>query len=187
MKMDSSITLYIERPNALKILIAAGTNVEAKYIGGLSNYSLPFILDYRQGETAIIIASRRSGYIVKLLVDAGADVNANVDGTALINASANGAVGVVKLLLNAGADVNAVGYKRRTALIHAAWDGHIEVARILIEAGADIHAQTSDQYTAMDYAAGRARNCEDVHQDICDLLIEADLNSQRRSSSSSSD
>ena len=60
--------------------------------------------------------------VVRLLLEKGADVNANYPSgvTALIWASREGHLNVVKLLLEKGADVNARDKFGRTALMMAA-------------------------------------------------------------------
>jgi ankyrin repeat protein len=87
--------------------------------------------------------------VVKLLIEAGADVNAQPKalqgdfhrqravpeylGPALIDASRGGHSEIIKLLIEAGADVNAKDLYGRTALMYA-W--HTEIVKLLIEAGA---------------------------------------------------
>jgi len=75
---------------------------------------------------------------MKLLIDAGASVNARnaFDATALIWAAGDAAK--VKLLLDSGADVKAVTKQRRTALIAASvHDPAGESVRLLLAKGAD--------------------------------------------------
>jgi ankyrin repeat protein len=64
--------------------------------------------------------------VVKLLLEAGADVNAQFRDyeTALYVASLEGHESVVKLLLEAGADVNAQFRDYETALYVASLEGH---------------------------------------------------------------
>ncbi|USP74081.1 Arp, Ankyrin repeat protein [Curvularia clavata] len=80
--------------------------------------------------------------LVKLLVDNGADVNAQSGpyGNALPAASEGGHEQVVKMLLDAGADVNAQGGFYGNALSAASGIGHEQVAKILLDAGA--HSQS---------------------------------------------
>ena len=70
--------------------------------------------------------------IVSLLLDSGADVNANINGTtALMWASINGCEANVKLLLDRGADVNAIDEEGKTALMYAKEEKHSEIISIL--------------------------------------------------------
>ena len=71
--------------------------------------------------------------VVKILLDAGADVHADND-YALRWASNNGHAEIVKILLDAGADVHAVN---DLALKWASKRGHANVVKILLDAGAD--------------------------------------------------
>ncbi len=82
--------------------------------------------------------------IIKLLLDAGANVNVVYgpkDETALMMAASKGNNEIVKFLIRQGAAVNAMGYRGYTALMHASHEGHIEVIKTLIASGADSNAQ----------------------------------------------
>ena len=76
--------------------------------------------------------------IVKLLIEAEADVNAKDDDewTALMYASLSERKETVKLLLDAGANVNAINDDEETALNIANEEGFAEIAELLIAAGA---------------------------------------------------
>ncbi|KAK4220966.1 hypothetical protein QBC38DRAFT_550337 [Podospora fimiseda] len=71
--------------------------------------------------------------IAQLLVDRGADVNAQEkDGwTALMRASSNGHEAVAQLLVDRGADVNAQDNNGWTALMRASSNGHEAVAALI--------------------------------------------------------
>ncbi|KAH8621149.1 HET-domain-containing protein [Alternaria alternata] len=81
--------------------------------------------------------------VTRLLLDAGADVNAQGGeyGNALQAASERGYVQVAKLLLDAGADVNAQGGGHGNALQAASQEGHEQVVKMLLDAGAEVNAQ----------------------------------------------
>ena len=96
--------------------------------------------------------------IIKLLIDAGANVNITDDNngnTALIlwiksdwkNTSTN----KIKLLINAGADVNIKNNYGNTALILASSRNQIENVKLLIEAGADWNLKNDEDSDFLDY------------------------------------
>jgi len=128
--------------------IDEGADVDSKY--GLS------------GDRVLNLAVRSSNpQIVTLLIDAGADINAeNGDcQTPLMTAAASGDVEMAGLLVESGANVNisnncqGVEYSMpATALIAASWYWHSDVAQLLIEAGSDVNFRASDGDTALDWA-----------------------------------
>ena len=73
---------------------------------------------------------------IKMLVEAGANVNAQTDSgdSALMKASANGYKECVSLFLEAGADVNIMNNIGDTALTVAAVRGNVTVAKCLLKA-----------------------------------------------------
>ena len=113
--------------------------------------------------------------IIKLLIAAGADVNAKcrTGSTALVYAARYGNKEIVKLLITAGADVNAKGSivdDGRTALMVAAAKGNTEMAKLLIDAGADVNAKDNGDCTALNWAIDIG------HTEIAKLLIAAGAN-----------
>ncbi|KAK0640651.1 ankyrin repeat-containing domain protein [Cercophora newfieldiana] len=90
--------------------------------------------------------------IVKLLIDAGADINeppADHGGaTSLQLAAIMGYLGIAKHLLDLGADVNAAGSDRRgrTALEGAAENGRIDIIQLLLDHGAETAGRGQRQY-----------------------------------------
>jgi ankyrin repeat protein len=83
--------------------------------------------------------------IMKLLINAGADINIEAGGhnhgaTPLFSAVWEGDTEAVRLLIDAKANVNAKQTSGATPLWWAAEHGHTEIVRLLIEAKADVNA-----------------------------------------------
>lgn len=97
------------------------------------------IEDGEYGNLLVTASYRGHSRVIQLLLDDGADVNAESDDhdTALRAASYEGNYEVVQLLLANGADVNAKSDKYGTALQTASSEGHDEVVRLLLDNGAD--------------------------------------------------
>ena len=97
----------------------------------------------RRGTTPLMYsAAVGSQHAMKLLVEAGADVNAKnaFDATPLMWAA--GDIAKVRLLLANGADVNARSKIGRTPLLNAALhDGSSEIVRLMLDKGADLKAR----------------------------------------------
>ena len=110
--------------------------------------------------------------IVKLLLDAGADVNipSRSGQTPLYQASGQGYLEIVKLLLNAGADIKVEGI-----LYQAIKNGHLETLEFLLTAGADVNSKDYSGRTALHSATSKGRRVE-----ILKLLLNAgaDINIQ---------
>jgi len=145
------------------------------------------------GNTALMEASSNGHTeIVKLLIEQGADVNAQpkLNGiTALMLASSNGHTEIAKLLIKAGADVNAQS-KHGTALIKAWQEGYTEIAKLLIEEGADVNVMTiievrsfgfREDYEPTGGYTALICSSEYGHTEIVKLLIEAgaDVNARQ--------
>ena len=80
---------------------------------------------------------------VKLLINAGADVNKgnSYGNSALMWASINGHLECVELLIQNGAKVNAVSDACNSPLIFASWYGHCKCVKVLIKNGADVNVK----------------------------------------------
>jgi ankyrin repeat protein len=114
--------------------------------------------------------------VVQLLLDKGADVNAQGGnyGNALQAASARGHEQVVKTLLDKGADVNAQGGRYGNALQAASVKGYKQVVKMLLDKGADVNAQDRLYSNAL-----RAASAEG-HEQVVKMLLDkgADANAQ---------
>ena len=97
--------------------------------------------------------------IVQLLLDKGADVNAQGGrfGNALQAASHRGYVAIVQLLLDKGAEMNAQGGSFGNALQAAAWCGDEAIVQLLLDKGADVNAKGGRYGNALQAAVYRRR------------------------------
>ena len=109
---------------------------------GISYYETAFISAAKYGKTDV----------VKEFLTAGMDVNANVDGTALIASTASKNLDMVKFLLANGADVNETNYLG-SALSAAVYVGSFDIVKYLIESGADVNLASDDGTTPIIIAA----------------------------------
>jgi ankyrin repeat protein len=93
---------------------------------------------------------------VKLLVDAGAEVNApsreSMKVTPLASAAAAKQTKIARLLIAHGANVNARAASGHIPLHEASANGNVELVKLLIEKGADVNAKTDDGKTPLDFA-----------------------------------
>ncbi|KAI0153210.1 Glycerophosphoryl diester phosphodiesterase family-domain-containing protein [Xylariaceae sp. FL1272] len=123
--------------------------------------------------SAVLAMATRSNYvrIVKLLVEAGMDINWQ-DGTgetALHKAARFGHAECARILIEGSAEQKAdLGLTEQSfawnALHIAAVDGHTHVARLLVDAGIDVSQADSFGWTAKEHAALRG------HLDVTELL-----------------
>ena len=111
--------------------------------------------------------------VVRILLDAGADVNAKdrMGWTALIHsASANNNIEIAETLINARSDINARGTHGNTALIMATLKGNMAFVKALVEAGADLNVSADTEgkgSTALSIAEKKA------YMDIAEFLKES--------------
>ena len=93
---------------------------------------------------------------VKVLLDAGADVNAQARNAMKVRpihaAAAAAQIEVTRALIEHGADVNARQQDGYTPLHEAAGSGKIEFARLFLDHGADINARADSGKTALTMA-----------------------------------
>ena len=118
--MDATLYDYSNMA-VVKTLIAAGVDTDAQYNGWGALHSASYV-----GRTET----------VKLLIDAGADLNAvdNNGKTALHHASSKGNTDIVRLLIAAGANTKAKDGNYHTALQSASYYNRAGVISLLMKA-----------------------------------------------------
>jgi ankyrin repeat protein len=148
------------KPEAVRALLAHGATVDT-----IENW---------RGQTPLMWAAAEGhGDAMKVLIEAGADVNARSSIiawerqrteeprdkwlppgglTPLLFTAREGRVDSARVLLDRGADINIVDPDRHTSLIIALSSGHFDVAGLLIERGADVNMEDKVGQTAL-YAA----------------------------------
>jgi hypothetical protein len=127
-----------ENPTAELLLAARDGNV-VRVIQALDLGADVNARSESNGYTPLLWASSRGHTeIVRLLLEAGGDVNvqANDGQTALMRAADYGHVDTVTLLLDSGADVNIRNENGITALRFATLKGHTQIIQLLKTAGA---------------------------------------------------
>lgn len=127
------------------------------------------------GRTPLVTATKnRAVDAARVLIDAGADVNAkdDIEDSAYLYAGAEGLDTILRMTLDHGADVTAVNRYGGTALIPAAEHGSISTVRMLIEAGVDVNHVNTPVWTALHeavvYGDGSQR-----YQDVVTALLDA--------------
>lgn len=118
-------------------------------------------LDANLDAPLVIAAYKGYDHIVKLLLDAGADVKAvdpGMKATALHAAAYAGRTGAAKLLIEYHIDINKQGpYNGYTALHDAIWQDNVEIVKLLLAANADLTLLSNDGKTALDFAKSKNR------------------------------
>jgi len=134
-----------------------------------------------RGEVALgesLIKAAEAGNIRKVarLLDAGLDVNTNVegDGTALLVAARHGHLELIDFLLDRGADVNLASLGDGNPLIVAAQTGRVEIARHLLTRGARVDDVVPGDENPLIAA------CESGHVDVVHLLLAHGANPSTR-------
>jgi serine/threonine-protein phosphatase 6 regulatory ankyrin repeat subunit B len=129
--------------NLVSDLIVLGANLDWQGEDNDGYTPLHFATEYGEDE------------IVKMLIDAGADVNVQSDwngSTPLYWAAKYKRLGIVKILIDAKAYLDVQDVWGNTPLHMATVNGYIEVVRMLVEAGAKIDIPNNRGETPYDYA-----------------------------------
>lgn len=148
----SSLMKAVQRDDvaAVKRLIAEGVNVSELDANG----DAPLVMAAYKGHTGI----------VRLLLDAGADIAAvdpTMKATALHAAAYAGRTDAAKLLIERGIDIDKQGPRNGyTALHDAIWQNNIETAEVLIAAGANLELKAHSGQTPLQFA--RASNRREI-------------------------
>ena len=125
-------------------------------------------LDANQDAPLIIAAYKGYTEIVKLLLEAGADVSVvdpGMKATALHAAAYAGNAEAAKLLIEYKIDMDKQGpYNGYTALHDAVWQNNIETVKVLIEPGANLNIKSNTGKTPLEFA--KSRN----HREIVALI-----------------
>ncbi|USO00797.1 MAG: ankyrin repeat domain-containing protein [Alphaproteobacteria bacterium] len=122
-------------------------------------------LDY----TDLMYAAEKGHNIIRVLINAGADVNFpnNFDETALMRVACFGHKVVAVSLIQNGARVNLGNKVGRTALMYASLHGHRDMVETLVQRGAEVNlssAITGDSAIELAHAKG--------HEEIVEFLLE---------------
>ena len=166
---NSAIGLAVvnDQKDCLELLIKEGADVNSM----ISN-----------GQTLLMYAAHKGNLtFVNLLIEAGADVNAQTgtneyDDTALILAVRNHAFECVKRLIAVGADLNKRGENGNTALVEAIEANDDRCVELLIKSGADVNIKKGFKVAALFSAV------EKGHSHYIDQLIKAGADVNYRAS-----
>lgn len=133
-------------------LLRAAADDDAARVGDLIARGADIETRGEQGRTPLIAATKnRAGAAARVLVDAGADVNAKdaIQDSAYLYAGAEGIDDILDLTLRHGADLGSVNRFGGTALIPASERGHVDTVQRLIEAGVDVDHVNNLGWTAL--------------------------------------
>ena len=143
--------------NLVNHLISVGANINSQSEGGFTPLILA-IVGYNEMNAIKKLEkddSNPSMFVIKKLIESGADVNLATYGgnTAIQEAALQGNVEIAKILIDNGADIHAVNKWNETPLfICGLKNGSAELAQLLIDRGADISASDIDGNTVLDMA-----------------------------------
>jgi ankyrin repeat protein len=118
-------------------------------------------LDENQDAPLIMAAYKGYTDIVRLLLEAGADITAvdpGMKATALHAAAYAGRTAAARLLIEHGIDIDKQGpYNGYTALHDAIWQNNVETAEVLIDAGANLDIKSNAGETPLALAKSHNR------------------------------
>ncbi|MBS0199454.1 MAG: ankyrin repeat domain-containing protein [Proteobacteria bacterium] len=131
-----------------------------------------------QGRTALLIATHGNHVdAARVLVDAGADVNAKdaIQDSPYLYAGARGLNEILELTLTHGANLISTNRYGGTALIPAAERGHVRTVQRLLQAGVAVDHVNNLHWTAL-LEAILLGNGGPAHLQIVQLLLDAGAN-----------
>lgn len=171
----TSLHAAVNNEEILRLLLAAGANVNIKDDEGntplhlavgrmkitvfLSNAGADVSVKNNRDESALHWAlERRSFDVIKILIEAGADVNEKspvLHRTALHVAVEQNDAALIEYLLRRGACIDSTDVNYRTPLHYGAicneGESHLNAMRVLLENNADICARDVDGMTPVDF------------------------------------
>lgn len=198
-----------DQSDIAKALIKAGANIEAKTESGDTPLMLAakndkldnvrILLDaganvnarnnFHSSPLLIAIQESQSESLTKLLINAGADLNAVSDwGWGALHLTVNGVYedgifsgtdlsNIAKLLLDAGADIELKTMEGRSALALAAINKNPNTMKVLLDYGADVNTQDEWKWTPLMNAVFKAKSAA-----LSKILLNAgaDANTQNK-------
>jgi len=160
--------------DAMKVLLAAGADVS--YIGNDGWSVLHQAVDCRQNR------GDKNGDIVKLLIEAGADINQQLasGSTPLALAVSHNHLAQVKLLMAAGADPNIENNDGWHPLNRAVIENKPEVVKALLAGGADVNLAKRNGWAPLHWTVNIAKEQQHDGSVLAQLLIDAGANVNAR-------
>jgi uncharacterized protein len=160
----------------LMSLIEAATRGNAGEVSDLIGAGAPLEVRDPAGRTALLIATQGNDVdVARLLIDAGADVNAkdSIRDTPFLYAGAEGRNEILRMILATGrADLRDTNRYGGVAIIPASHHGHPETVRILLETDVDIDHVNNLGWTAL-IEAVILGDGGPIYQEIVGLLVDA--------------
>jgi len=176
--MDEMLFEAVKENNVEEVrgLIALGANVNEN--SGLC-YST---FNQTPLHWSCLIVNRNDAHITKMLVEAGADVNAkDSDGwTPLYWAISEEKVDNAKILIEVGADVNSKSIDGNSPLREAIFQGNVKLVSLLIKHGADVNSQDNNGNTLLHNIISDIVVDIYMPKDILNMLIKAGANLQSK-------